>query len=325
MSYKKTWIYTCLMGDYEKLNELQSAADSKIPKFCFTDDPSLKSETWTIRLVIPAFQMDSLRSQRRVKILAHEYLPEFEASLYVDNTVGLRVAPERLFDEYLRESDIAAPLHSFRNSVLDEFVTVAKEGLDEPSRIFEQLNHYQLTNVDVLEQRPYWAGILLRHHNRPKVREGMVNWYNHVMRYSRRDQLSFNMAMMEVGTDVRGIEINNFGSWFHEWPLSAHRNTSKRLTSFGMSGASILAQVKSVQLERDGQIANLNQAVAERNGQIAKLNQAVAELNGQIANLDLQIAQMRSSNSWRITFPLREIRRLVAAPVITGKGVLKKT
>jgi len=69
--------------------------------------------------------------------------------------------------------------------------------------------------------------------------------------------------------------------------------------------------------ERNGQINSLNQAVAERNGQINSLNQAVAERDGQIAGRnktvterDGQLTKIISSESWRITRPLRFLGRL---------------
>ena len=69
--------------------------------------------------------------------------------------------------------------------------------------------------------------------------------------------------------------------------------------------------------ERDGQIANLNQTATERDGQIANLNQTATERDGQIANLNQALQDARSSlgklllsNSWRITKPLRFVRRI---------------
>ncbi|MFC6522051.1 hypothetical protein ACFQAT_22300 [Undibacterium arcticum] len=84
------------------------------------------------------------------------------------------------------------------------------------------------------------------------------------------------------------------------------------------SNAQIEAEVSSLRAhlaERDGQIADINQAVVEREGQIASLNQAVAGRDDQIAALHSSIAALHSSNSWRITKPLRFVSRL-----FNGKG-----
>jgi GT2 family glycosyltransferase len=96
-----------------------------------------------------------------------------------------------------------------------------------------------------------------------------------------------------------------------------------------------IARLNKAVTECDGQIANLHKAVDERDGQIVNLNQAVAKRDGQITNLknemvrrgewalgleqqlkdaQTKIIQITSSNSWKITLPLREIRRWTSTP-----------
>jgi GT2 family glycosyltransferase len=107
-----------------------------------------------------------------------------------------------------------------------------------------------------------------------------------------------------------------------------------------------IANLNQAVTERDGEIATLNQAVNERDGQIANLNQAVTERDGQIANLagetvrrgewalglDAELRDARakliavtSSNSWRLTLPLREARRWVSSPAQQAKRYTKAT
>ena len=71
-----------------------------------------------------------------------------------------------------------------------------------------------------------------------------------------------------------------------------------------------IANLNQFVTERDGQINNLNQSVTERDGQIDNLNQSVTELDGQIVRLT-------SSNSWRLTKPLRFLRRIQRGAVKT--------
>jgi glycosyltransferase involved in cell wall biosynthesis len=56
-------------------------------------------------------------------------------------------------------------------------------------------------------------------------------------------------------------------------------------------------------------ILNLTQAVDERDGQIANVTQAVVERDGYISHLENQLNTILSSNSWRLTKPLRFLRR----------------
>lgn len=105
-----------------------------------------------------------------------------------------------------------------------------------------------------------------------------------------------------------------------------------------------IAGLHQVVALRDNQIVTLNQAlavrdaaVAERDGQIASINQAVSELNDetvrrgewalgldqQLKEAQTKITQITSSNSWKITLPLREMRRWIATPRQQAKRYTK--
>jgi hypothetical protein len=57
------------------------------------------------------------------------------------------------------------------------------------------------------------------------------------------------------------------------------------------------------------QLANANRTVAERNAQIANLGRMVAERDGQITMLLEETARILNSRSWKVTKPLRFLRR----------------
>jgi 2-polyprenyl-3-methyl-5-hydroxy-6-metoxy-1,4-benzoquinol methylase len=72
---------------------------------------------------------------------------------------------------------------------------------------------------------------------------------------------------------------------------------------------------RGLMVERDGQIATLNQAISERDSQVANLSQVVEHLNQQVNQRDERIAHLveqhniiLNSISWKITKPLRFIR-----------------
>ncbi len=216
-----------MIGGYERLNEQPVAQQSNIPFLCLTDDPSLGSQSWRMMRVEPNYPMDPVRSQRLLKLLPHRYLPDFDTTLYIDNSVLLTQPPEAILDRYLHSSPFALPWHSFRKTTLDEFLEVQRLLLDDPDRVFEQLNHYALSDPDVLLEQPYWTGVLMRHHEDGSVRQMLESWAAEVQRYSRRDQLSINLAFKRSVLRPDRIEIDNHQSWFHTWPHSAHRKNRR--------------------------------------------------------------------------------------------------
>lgn len=220
----KSCVYTTLIGQYEALNEQPAAQTSSLPFICLTDDPDLRSESWQIRLVEPTFAMDPIRSQRDLKLRPHLHLPDFEQSLYIDNSVMLKSPPDAWLEEALSGAALALPTHSYRDSVLDEFIAVEQAGLEDPARLFEQLNHYLLTDPDMLEDRPFWTAIMFRDHCDDQACRFAENWFAHVMRYARRDQLSACHAFRHVGLKPRRLEIDNYSSAMHSWPHITHRD-----------------------------------------------------------------------------------------------------
>ena len=68
-------------------------------------------------------------------------------------------------------------------------------------------------------------------------------------------------------------------------------------------------------VERDEQIVNLNQMVTDRDREVVSLGQAMVERDEQIISLNqaanenrLIVRQILSSNSWRVTSPLRKVK-----------------
>jgi exonuclease VII small subunit len=242
-------VYTVLTGGYECLNEQAIARESSLPFICLTDDPDLTSDSWTIRQIEPTFAMDPIRSQRDLKIRPHVHLPEFDQSLYIDNSVILKARPETLFDSFLADLPMAIPTHSFRETLLDEFIAVIQAGLDDSIRIFEQINHYSLADPALLNEKPYWSAILLRDHHDSGVRKWAEIWAAHVFRYSRRDQLSINLAFRNAALTPNVIDVDNYESWFHSWPVTIARDRSKGMRDVVTALSPMVFRLRKAELE----------------------------------------------------------------------------
>ena len=72
-----------------------------------------------------------------------------------------------------------------------------------------------------------------------------------------------------------------------------------------------IISVDRVLSERNSQLSAAQQALTEQDAQIASLNQAIAERDANIAGLQSMISALRASTSWRISPPLRFVKRLV--------------
>ena len=220
-------VYRALVGGYEQLREEPVALETDIPFICITDDPDLTSETWTIVLADPRIPQDPTRSARALKILGHPTLDDFDQTLWVDNTVERLRSPDELFDIWLEHADVAAPLHSYRASVLGEAEAVINEGLDDFARVYEQITHYLSLDPVGVEENPHWTGILARR-RLDVTAAAMQTWWEHVLRYSRRDQLSFVTAMRSQGVRLNSVPLDSFGSQWHRWPRAVGATAPRR-------------------------------------------------------------------------------------------------
>ena len=206
-------MYTALFGGYERLLEQPVARASGVDFVCFTDDPTLSSESWQVRLVDAPFPDDSVRSARAVKIGGARLLGDHDVSLWIDNCVILQRDP-REFVALLGDGDMVLPFHSFRASLRDEYIAVLRAGLDDPDIVRRQWR--LIDSAGLGAARPHWTAILTRR-NVPAVHDAMRTWLDEVLRHSRRDQLSFEYAMSRAGFEFSSLTIDNRVSHLHVW------------------------------------------------------------------------------------------------------------
>jgi hypothetical protein len=306
-------VYTVLLGGYERINDAQ--APSPLRFVCFTDDPGLCSDRWELRLVKPEFPLDLVRSQRVIKLRGHELLDGFDQTLYIDNSVSLHEDAATLLDDWLATADVAIPRHSFRRTLADEFAEIVATGLDDAQRVFEQLDHYAATRPDVLGERPLFAGMIARR-STPAVRAAFGCWLDHVLRYSRRDQLSVRTAFAELGMTINEVEIDNHTSRWHSWPVPLERNQEARVAAASLRVPDLLTiarlearleevrRVGEAQLEEVRRVGEAQLEEARRVGE-AQLEEARRVGEAQLEEAVGDVRKLVGSKSWKASAPLR--------------------
>ena len=285
-------VYTALFGGYESLNPQPQAEGSPDRWLCFTDDPDLVSSHWEIVVVEPPFPLDPHRSSRQVKMLGHPLVREHERTLWIDNSVVLHRAPEALLDVWLRSADIALGLHSFRDTVLDEFIAVLDDSLDDPSRVLEQLDHYARSIPDVLDLPPLWGGMIARRWT-PEVIGAMEVWWHHLLRYSRRDQLSLVGALAASGVPVERVVLDNLQSEWHRWPVSSDRDVAMRHRTAQQRARPPVADLMLLRRRLDtanDEVRSLEHTIAQISAERDRLAFTLAEAQERTEHL--QVAQV---------------------------------
>jgi asparagine synthase (glutamine-hydrolysing) len=215
-------IYTALIGPKEQLgNPLAdlpagASSDLELDFVCLTDNPQLRSDVWRMQL-LPTRHVPPEKLSRRPKALPHEYLPDAQHSLYIDNTVSFKRLPQAADLATTRPYLFRAFRHATRVNPQQEATAIAALGYDDVSVICNQLDFYAthrpLESITPLTT----ATVLLRSHHDASVKRFGVTWWESILAFSKRDQLSFDFALLESGCEVEYFDGFTHANDFIEW------------------------------------------------------------------------------------------------------------
>jgi len=189
--------YTFIFGDYDDL-KTPSIITPGWDYICFTDDPTLRSDFWDVRLSARRRSDRRLESKKfamKHMILFHQFLNGYELSLSVGAQIELNCDLDALMEEQFRSSeDMMICVHPERDCIYDEARVCKDLLLDDPKRIDAHMKRYRIAGYP--ENHGLFAtGIIARRHNRPNVRSMCEVWWKEYRIGSRRDQLSLNYAL----------------------------------------------------------------------------------------------------------------------------------
>jgi hypothetical protein len=125
---------------------------------------------------------------------------------------------------------------------------------------------------------------MLRRHEAPRMRYAMEIWSAHVLRYSRRDQLSSSMAFHMAGLEPQLLLWDNYSSPYHSWPHFNGRQENARCfpepETYPAKMAELEARLVSMwqgRLAAEAEVAALLAAQAEaRTAREAELNRPLS-------------------------------------------------
>ncbi len=199
-------VYTALVGAKEALaNPLEllpagASSDLELDFVCITDQPQLRSPVWRMQPV-GARHLPPEKLSRRPKALPHLYFPEAEFSLYIDNTVRFKRLPQAADLATARPYLFRAFRHATRQHPHEEAAAVAMLAYDDVDTVCGQMDFI------ASRRAPASLGlttgtVLLRQHLAPEVQRFGTLWWESILAFSKRDQLSIDFALAEAGCAV---------------------------------------------------------------------------------------------------------------------------
>lgn len=226
----KVIVYTVLVGDKEALNDpLQylggaGSTDLELDFVCFTDNAALTSPTWAFR-GMPSRLIPANKLSRLPKALPHRFFEDYDYSLYIDNTVVFKRLPNHADLGVGAGAVFRAYRHPWRSCPQDEADIVVRAGLDEAEIVAAQTRFYDgrkpLRTIPILT-----AGTaLLRRHHDPRVKDFGELWWEQILLFSARDQISLDQCAREASCPIHYFPGDKTNSDLIVWPAlsSPHR------------------------------------------------------------------------------------------------------
>jgi hypothetical protein len=213
---KKKVIYTCIFGNYDLLRD-PLIVNEKWDYICFTDQ-DIKSNVWIIeKIPNDCLKEDSLKVQRKMKLLPHRYLPEYELSIWLDGNMQMLIDPDKFVKSYGKMS-FNTMAHPERICIYEEMevcIRLGKETREKVDILREKYQSEGLPQDNGLIQ----SGILIRKHLEREIKLIDEIWWSHIKEYSHRDQLCFNYITwkypFQIGLFSATVLFSDFNFFRH--------------------------------------------------------------------------------------------------------------
>jgi len=187
-------VYTILFGGYDYLKDPEFLSPN-FDYICFTDNPNLKSNIWKIQLVNLKKQVNLKRCASEFITNPFKYLEKYDLSVLVGGQISIHCD----IDEFVRtvlpdNKSIAIMHHPIRDCIYMEAEAVLRFKKDFIPVVNKQMIEYRRLGYPE-HSGLVSSGIIVRRHKDKKLRKHCELWHQEIIKYSQRDQLSFNFVL----------------------------------------------------------------------------------------------------------------------------------
>ena len=194
---KRFVIFSAIVGVYDEI--LQPLVVNNLFDYVLFSDclPEGKNGVWQVRRIDYSNPL-KVKVARYVKTHPEALLPEYEASLWLD--ANIRITGKEIYDRFVwlfeNNTLVASVKHLAYDCVYNELFSV----LDfryESEEVVVKWGHELRKRGYPRHAGLFETGLMYRRHSNPGVKELDAIWWNYIEAYSRRDQLSFTVALRE--------------------------------------------------------------------------------------------------------------------------------
>lgn len=214
----KIAIYTAIIGDYETPKD-PLFKDEGIDYFLFTDQRT-ESNVWNVRYISHS-GLTTRKTARSIKILPHEFLPDYDLTIWVDANFTQKKSVKPLIERMI--DDVVLLKHPARDCLYDEALTCIDFKHDYQDIIEEQVYFYQRQGYPI-KNGLVATGLILRK-NTEQVRKLCDDWWYEVLSKSGRDQISFDYVAWINEICTQKMDFNVLHEFFEH---TTHKKQRKK-------------------------------------------------------------------------------------------------
>lgn len=201
-------LYTAIIGDYDYLKPLLQPQSEPWNFVCFTDQPEDSPvfdlyreqpdhlKVWKI-IRVPVREEGPAKTARYYKIMFHNHI-EDEVSIWIDGTFFVNTDLRLwMLDNF--KGDFTTVYHPFDDCAYTDAFSCMNSGRGDKWELINQINSYRQEGLPE-NNGLISSGVLMRRRTKPVI-EACELWWDHVRRYSTRDQVAFgyvNWKMPDV-------------------------------------------------------------------------------------------------------------------------------
>jgi len=190
-------IYTAISGNFDDL--IQHTYVCKDADYvCYTDRIIAYSGIWEIR-PLEARGLDRVRSAKYYKLFPQDLFPDAQYSFWIDGNIDVvnNRLEQRVNELIDSGTHISANIHFERQCAYDEAQVCLFAKLDDVALI--------LSEIQYLEAQKFPRGLglfemnmIFRQHHQPGNKQLMQSWWDMILKFSKRDQISFTYALHQL-------------------------------------------------------------------------------------------------------------------------------
>lgn len=205
---KKIAIYTCIIGDYDKLRD-PLITNKNIDYFLFTDNENIKSNIWKVRTIpkeILNLKNNTLIN-RYIKLNPHKFFNNYDYSMYIDGNVTIVSDIYGMIYKSNSSTGLAMHKHVTRDCLYLEAETCILLKKGKEKEIKAQINRYKEEGMPkefgLLE-----ATIIVTNIKNTNSKNILEKWWEELYKSkSLRDQISLPYVLWSNQYSLQNIGI----------------------------------------------------------------------------------------------------------------------